>query len=84
MNAVLIAAGLALATCLSQTGADAQTVQARPDGSVALPPARDGVITPGPRPVDPHMPVLHPGVPTRTPVIHPPAPPASGGTVQPR
>ncbi len=47
-----------------------------------LPPAKDGVITPGSGSrVDPHMPVMHPRVPGRTPVIRPPKRAAGGRTV---
>ena len=84
MNFSAVAAGLALVACLHPALGLAQTDQAKPDRSVALPPAHDGVITPGARPVDPHMPVVHPGMTARTPVIHPPDPQAGDGVVRPR
>ena len=84
MNSAKMAAGLAVAACLFPTLAVAQSTQAKPDRSVALPPARDGVITPSARPVDPHMPVVHPGVSARTPVIHPPTAQGGDGVVRPR
>ena len=63
-RAVLVAA---LLGALPGTGA------AAPQHPVTLPPAKDGVITPNKSPVDPHMKVVHPKVPDRTPVIRPPA-----------
>ncbi len=73
MRGVAFLAGLLLASAASQ----AQTTSATP-----LPPARDGVITPGAGSrVDPHMPVMHPKVPGRTPVIRPPGRTAGGRIV---
>ena len=58
------------ATCLLAVAL--ATGAAAPAHPVALPPSNNGVITPNDGPVDPHMPVVHPKVPERTPVIKPP------------
>ena len=73
MRRLAFLAGLLLASAASQ----AQTTLATP-----LPPAKNGVITPGAGSrVDPHMPVMHPKMPGRTPVIRPPGHTAGGRTV---
>ena len=86
MKATRIASGLLIVAGALVAGSVARGQTVAPDRPEALPPARDGVIAPpahaadgvpGVRGVDPHMPVIHPDVPTRTPVIRP-AVPATG------
>ena len=53
-----------------------------PKSAPPRPPARNGVSSPGSTSrVDPHMPVVRPRLPGRTPVIRPPARGSGGDTV---
>ena len=62
--------------------AAAQSVPAAQGPATPLPPARNGVITPrSGSGVDPHMPVMHPKLPGRMPVIRPPGRSTGGRTV---